>query len=117
MPTRMPREQARDRNEEIYRIVRALRRKELPRNRHFELHATREVAAARRVHRFLRGVEHDLRRATEVRVARRPDGTIRLELAHASLRACRTVDLDARAHALLLEDAELAAALRTDVTA
>jgi hypothetical protein len=98
--------------DEIYRIVRALRRKELSRNRHFELHASEAGRVARRVHRFLRGVERDLRRASEVRVARRPDGGVRLELQHAALRARRTIDLDARAHALLLEDAGSAALLR-----
>jgi len=99
---------------EIYDVVRALRRRELPRNRHFELHATSVVRAARRVHRFLRGLEQDLKRATEVRVARRPDGSVRLELGHTALRAWRTVDLDPQAHALLLEDAETGSALRAD---
>jgi hypothetical protein len=92
--------------EEIYRIVRALRSAQLPRNRHFELHATPTVRAARRVHRFLRSVELDLRRATEVRVARRPDGGVRLELAQEQVRFRRTIELDAHAHALLLENSE-----------
>jgi hypothetical protein len=90
--------------EEIYRIVRALRAAELPRNRHFELHASPAARAARRVHRFLRAVERDLRRASEVTVIEGRDGGVRIELRHASLRLRRTVELDARAHALLLED-------------
>jgi hypothetical protein len=104
-----------ERSDDLYAIVRALRREELPRNRHFELHATPEVRAARRLHRFLRGVEKDVRRATEVRVAPRPGGppgSVRLELRHAALRARRTIDLDAHAHALLLEDSDVASALR-----
>jgi hypothetical protein len=101
--------------EHIYEIVRALRRKELPRNRHFELHATPAVRAARRMHRFLRGVERELGRATAVRVLPLAGGAVRLELHHETLRARRTIDLDPRAHALLLEppvDERVAAALR-----
>jgi hypothetical protein len=92
--------------EEIYRMVRQLRSSQLSRNRHFELHATPTAKAARRVHRFLRGVELDLRRATEVRIARRPDGSVKLELAHAQVRFRRVIELDAHAHALLLENSE-----------
>ncbi len=97
--------------EEIYRLVRDLRAARLPRNRHFDLHASDEGRAARRIHRFLRDVERDLRRSTEVRVARRPDGSVRLELGMPSLQARRTVELDANAHAVLLEDTETASAL------
>lgn len=97
--------------DEVYRLVRALRASQLPRNQHFELHATVIARAARRLHRFLRGVERDLRRATEVRVLRRPDGSARIELVEAPLRFRRTVELDARAHALLLENSENASAL------
>jgi hypothetical protein len=94
--------------EDVYKMVRALRSSSLPRNRHFELHQTPVARAARRIHRFLRSVEVDLRRATEVRVAGRPDGGVRLELAHAQVRFRRTVELDAQAHALLLEDSAIA---------
>jgi hypothetical protein len=97
--------------EEIYRLVRDLRAARLPRNRHFEVHATDEARAARRIHRFLRAVERDLRRSSEVRVSRRPDGSVRLELGIPALQARRTIELSANAHAVLLEDTETASVL------
>lgn len=91
---------------EIYELVRAMRAAKLPRNRNFELHTTPIVRQARRVHRFLRSVERDLRRASKVRSFPRPDGGVHLELSNEAVRARRTLDLDALAHALLLEDAD-----------
>ena len=94
--------------DEIYRLVRALREQALPRNRHFEVHAGSAGKRARSIHRFLASVERDLRRATETRSVAHADGGVRLELAVSALQFRRTVELDARAHALLLEDAEIA---------
>jgi hypothetical protein len=94
--------------EEIYEMVRALREDRIPRNRHFELHRSATARKARRIHRFLRAVERDLRRSTDVRVTRRAEGGIRLELALASLQARRVIELDPHAHSLLLEDNTLA---------
>ena len=98
--------------EEIYRLVRALRASRLPRNRHFEVHASESGRAARRIHRFLRGVERDLRRSQDVRVACHENGSVRIELAMPALQARRTVELDAEAHAVLLEEPDIAAVLR-----
>ncbi len=98
-------------HDRIYGLVRDLRAARLPRNRHFELHATPLFRAARRVHRFLRGVELDLRRATLVQASPRPEGGLRLELELGAVRFRRVVDLDARALALLLEDAAVRSAL------
>src|SRR5687767_14218645 len=98
--------------DEVYRLVRALRQRSLPRDRHFETHATADARRARQIHRFLQSVERDLRRSTEITSVSRADGGVRLELAVAALRFRRTVELDARAHAVLLEDDESARRLR-----
>ena len=95
-------------SQSIWQLVRALRANELPRNRHFELHRTATAKKARRIHRFLRGVERDLRRSNDVRVMRREEGGVRIELALATLHARRVIDLDPHAHSLLLEDTALA---------
>ena len=97
--------------DEVYRLVRALRDQALPRNRHFEAHAGSSGKRARSIFRFLASVERDLRRATEARSVARADGGLRLELAVSALQFRRTVELDARAHALLLENAEIAGQL------
>ena len=97
--------------EEIYRLVRVLRESRLSRNRNFDAHATQAARAARRIHRFLRGVERDLRRSQGVVSASRDDGGVRLEFAVPELRFRRTVEIDPSAHAVLLEDAETASLL------
>ncbi|HWE28966.1 MAG TPA: hypothetical protein VHB97_13245, partial [Polyangia bacterium] len=66
---------------DVYALVRSLRSATWPRNRHFDAHATPTGAEARRLHRFLRGVERDVRNADSVRVQRSSDGGVTVEMA------------------------------------
>ena len=100
-----------DGSEAIYELVRALRAHGLPRNRNFEAHATAEARAARRIVRFLRGVEADVLGAERVRSIPRRDGGVVLELSLPSVKLQRTVELDARAYAILIENPTCAARL------
>lgn len=102
--------------EEIYDLVRALRDERLPRNRHFELHRSAAAKKARRLHRFLRAVERDLLRSSKVRVSRREGGGVRIELALETLRVTRVIELEPRAHSLLLEDRSIADRLSGSAT-
>ena len=95
---------------DVYALVRSIRENRLPRNRHFDAHATPEGREARRVVRFLRGVERDLRAAADVRITRR-DGGYALEMRFPSVRGKRVVSLTEGEHALLVEDPVLAARL------
>lgn len=97
---------------DVYALVRSLRDKQWPRNRHFEAHATPSGAAARRLHRFLRAVERDVMGADTVGVQRQPDGSVRVELRFAAVRLCRVVMLTREEHELLVEDPRLADKLR-----
>jgi hypothetical protein len=89
---------------DVYALVRTLRDSRLSRNRNFELHATEEGMAARRVARFLRGVERDLFRAADARLEPAPsgDGYV-LTLAFPEVRLRRMVALTAGEHRLLTE--------------
>jgi hypothetical protein len=97
---------------DVYALVRSLRAATWPRNRHFEAHATPTGAEARRLHRFLRGVERDVRAADSVRVRRNGDGQgVTVEMAFGAVRLSRVVTLSRQEHALLVEDADMAARL------
>jgi hypothetical protein len=95
---------------DVYALVRSIRQARFPRNRHFEAHATPAGREARRVHRFLRGIERDLRAAESVRVTRAHAG-FTLEMRFPAVRLERVVLLTPGEHALLTEDPELAARL------
>ncbi len=95
---------------DVYALVRSLRAATWPRNRHFEAHATPTGAEARRLHRFLRGVERDVRAADTVRVRKNGDG-VTVEMAFGAVRLSRVVTLSPQEHALLVEDADMAARL------
>lgn len=96
---------------DVYALVRSLRAATWPRNRHFEAHATPTGAEARRVHRFLRGVERDVRAADAVQARRHDGGTVTVEMRFGAVRLSRVVTLTAEEHALLVEDAQMAARL------
>lgn len=98
---------------DVYDLVRSLRAATWPRNRHFEAHATPTGAEARRLHRFLRAIEHDILTADTVRV-RRHDRGVELEMAFGAVRAQRTVSLTHEEHALIVERAEIAARLQPE---
>ena len=80
-----------DRVNDVYALVRSLRAATWPRNRHFEAHATPTGAEARRLHRFLRGVERDVRAADTVRVRRSDGGGVTVEMAFGAVRLSRVV--------------------------
>lgn len=96
---------------DVYDLVRSLRAAAWPRNRHFEAHATQAGAAARRLHRFLRGVERDLLAAAHVAVRRHDTGLV-VELTFPTVRLSRVVSLTHQEHELLAENADIAARLR-----
>ena len=100
-----------DRVNDVYALVRSLRAATWPRNRHFDAHATPTGAEARRLHRFLRGVERDVRAADSVRVRLADGGGFTVEMAFGAVRLSRVVMLTAEEHALLVEDAQMAARL------
>jgi hypothetical protein len=95
---------------DVYALVRSLRHNRLPRNRHFEVHATPSGQAARRLHRFLRAIERDVMAADAVSVRPR-DGGVVVELEFGSLRLTRAVSLTHEELALLVEDPRLSARL------
>ena len=97
-----------DRVNDVYDLVRSLRAATWPRNRHFDAHATPTGAEARRLHRFLRGVERDVRTADTVRVRAASDGAVTVEMAFGAVRLSRVVTLSRQEHALLVEDPDMA---------
>lgn len=96
---------------DVYALVRSLRAATWPRNRHFEDHATPTGAEARRLHRFLRAVERDVRTADSVRV-RRADSGVVVEMTFGAVRLSRVVALSPEELALLVEDPQIAARLQ-----
>ncbi len=96
---------------DVYDLVRSLRAATWPRNRHFDAHATEAGAEARRLHRFLRAVERDLLAADHVTM-REHEGGIVVEMAFDAVRLSRVVSLTRQEHALLVEDAQIAARLQ-----
>ncbi len=95
---------------DVYALVRSIRDKTWPRNRHFEAHETPAAAEARRLHRFLRAIERDLLRAAHVEVRREGD-RYALSMEFPTVRLQRKVALTTEEHALLIEDARLRALL------
>ncbi|HZS38208.1 MAG TPA: hypothetical protein VFF06_15325 [Polyangia bacterium] len=92
---------------DVYALVRSIRANRFSRNRHFDEHATPEAAAARRLNRFLRGVERDVMAASHVQ-ARREGERYVVWMQFVSVRLSRRVALTAEEHALLVEDSRLA---------
>jgi len=88
---------------DVHAIVRSLRARRFPRNRNFEAHQSRASIEARRLHRFLRGVERDLAAAERVTVARAPAGRFLVEMRFPSVRLTRAVLLTVDDLALLRE--------------
>ena len=102
-----------DRVNDVYALVRSLRAATWPRNRHFDAHATPTGAQARRLHRFLRAVERDVRAADSVKVRRHKGGVV-VEMAFGAVRLSRVVTLSAEELQLLVEDPDMAARLQPD---
>ncbi len=101
-----------DRVNDVYALVRSLRAATWPRNRHFDAHATPTGAEARRLHRFLRGVERDVLAADSVRARRQEDGSsIVVVMEFGAVRLQRVVTLTREEHDLLVEDPRIAARL------
>jgi hypothetical protein len=97
---------------DVYALVREIREKRLPRNRNFDVHATAGGAEARRVHRFLRGIEKDLLAAEEVVVETDANGQWRITMRFPSVRLRRVVSLTNGERAILLEDPRVAPLLQ-----
>ena len=98
---------------DVYALVRSLRAATWPRNRHFDAHATPTGAQARRLHRFLRAVERDVRAADSVKVRRHDSGVV-VEMAFGAVRLSRVVTLSAEELQLLVEDPDMATRLQPD---
>jgi len=98
----------------VYAVLKSLRANELPRNRHFEFHRTPEAAAARRLHRFLRGLERDVLRASHVELmpAEQPGAQRLLSMEFAAVRSTRRVWLNDEEYALLVENPKVATRLQ-----
>jgi hypothetical protein len=101
-------------SDEVYALVRTFRTNAasgtLSRNRNFEAHATAEARAARRILRFVRGIETDVLRAEQIVVRPTRDG-VALELSMPALKLRRTVELDSGTLAILVENEACAARL------
>lgn len=93
---------------DLYAMVRSIRERRWSRNRNFDAHATAEGAQARRLHRFLAGVEHDVLGASEVKVTQRGDRYL-VAMSFDKVRSRRVVVLDAEEYALLVENPRIAA--------
>src|SRR5262249_29360494 len=97
---------------DVYALVRSIRENRLPRNRHFEEHQAPLAAEARRLHRFLRAVERDLRAASSIEVAAGEAGGVVVKMRFPEVRLSRVVSLTPEEHALLVEDARVARLLQ-----
>jgi hypothetical protein len=91
---------------DVYALVRSIRRAEFSRNRNFDAHAQPVAIEARRLHRFLRGVERDLAGATAVSVSgpANDNGAWTITMEFSSVRYSRRVRLSADEYALLVEE-------------
>jgi hypothetical protein len=96
---------------DVHALVRSIRGLSYSRNRNFEAHQSRASVEARRLHKFLRTVERDVRAARQVSVTRTGDRFV-LEMVFPAVRLRRAVVLDAEDFALLTEDEQLAQLLR-----
>jgi hypothetical protein len=97
---------------DVYALVRDLKENRFPRNRNFDAHTLPVSEEARRLLRFLRGVERDVRAAEVVRVERADGGSYTVTLAFPAVRLTRVVSLTAGEYGLLVEDEALAARLQ-----
>jgi hypothetical protein len=101
---------------DVYALVREIREKRLPRNRNFDAYETADGAEARRLHRFLRGIERDLLAAEEVSVEPPQENgqkrQWRITMRFPSVRLRRIVSLTEDERAILLEDPRVALLLR-----
>jgi hypothetical protein len=97
---------------DVYAIVRDIRAQRFSRNRHFEAHTSPASIAARRLHRFLKGIERDLQAATSIEV-RSSNGRVVVSMAFNPVRMTRVVSLTSEEHALLVEDPRIAELLQT----
>lgn len=97
---------------DVYALVRDLRENKFPRNRNFEAHEAPLGLEARRLFRFLRGIERDVRAAETVIVERAEGGCYTLSLAFPAVRLTRVVSLTAGEYGLLVEDEALATRLQ-----
>ncbi len=95
-------------------MVRSLRRRELPRNRHFALHDSPVGTQARKLHRFLRAIEGDLERSNDV-TARIEGGGCLLTMRFAAVRLTRVVSLSAADLQLLAENPKIESILKAAV--
>ena len=98
---------------DVYALVREIRERRFPRNRHFDAYETAVGAEARRVHRFLKGIEKDLLAADEVDVEpynADPKGNRgwRITMRFPAVRLRRVVCLTDDERAILLEDPRVA---------
>jgi hypothetical protein len=91
---------------DVYALVREIREQRFPRNRNFDVYETAFGAKARRVHRFLRGIEKDLLNADEVEVEHL-DGQWRVTMRFPAVRLRRLVCLTDDERAILVEDPRL----------
>ena len=97
---------------DVYALVRSIRDKRLPRNRFFDEHASLDGAEARRVHRFLDGLRHDLLAAEVVELERDDaEQRWRITMRFPPVRCYRVVSLNDDEHAILVEDPRIAARL------
>ncbi|HEX4460898.1 MAG TPA: hypothetical protein VIA18_23120 [Polyangia bacterium] len=87
---------------DVYALVRSLRSASWPRNRHFEAHATELGQEARRLHRFLRGLERDVAAADRIVVRAHADRFV-VKLEFDTLKLERVVTLTPQEHAILSE--------------
>jgi hypothetical protein len=97
---------------DVYALVRDLKENRFPRNRNFDAHTHPMSEEARRLLRFLRGIERDVLGAKEVRVVRADGGSYTLTLAFPAVRLTRVVSLTPGEYGLLVEDEALAARLQ-----
>lgn len=91
---------------DVYALVRSIRARRLPRNRHFDAHDTRQAAEARRWARLFRALERDLAAASSVELLKSEAG-YELKLAFPTVRLSRSVFLTDEELALLSDDPAL----------
>jgi hypothetical protein len=90
----------------LYSLVRRMREEAVSRNRSYDELSAPLARRARRIDKWLRGLERDLRAGARVVVHRAGDG-FRVSLAFPSVRLVRESYLTAEEHALLCADPAL----------
>lgn len=89
--------------ENVTVYLRAMRRGNWSRNRHFEEHRTPTATRARRLFRLLQSIEQDVGRKGALISARRGDGKVTLWMKNEGLRLERMLRLSEEEFALLLD--------------